>query len=535
MLKRSLAAAVAAIIVSIGAAGPAAAGKAVLNLVLVLDGMRPDSITVGETPNLWRLREEGVNFLNGHSVFPTVTRVNATAIGSGAYPDRNGILGNTIYIRQVDPNHAFGNDDHKNLLRLDAATNGGMVLAKALGEFLTERGKTLAVVSSGTTGSALLVNPRAPKGVGVLVSGYWEPGARVAFPDAANDAILRRFPAAPGKGGALDPSIESVTWTQRVLRDYVLTELKPDVVVNWLTEPDHIQHGIGAGSPQARAAIRNDDREIGLLLERLRELGLADKTNIIVVSDHGFGHSVFGVNVTEELRKAGLKAGPDSDDVVVASSGQTMLLHVRDRNPQRIGEIVRFLQKQAWVGVLFTAGRLGGTGVPVEGREPGTFALELVHLAQSERGPDIVMTFPWSSAKSPFGTPGTDYTEAVATGPLAGTAGNHGSMSPWTVHNTFIAWGADFKHGTTVRTPASNVDMAPTLLALMNLDKEVDMRRFDGRVLREAFADGPDEEQVPVQIRTYFAETADGGYRAALHPINHHFRAFTLKPWGATR
>ena len=177
----------------------------------------------------------------------------------------------------------------------------------------------------------------------------------MAFPDAANDAILRRFPAAPGKGGALDPSIESVTWTQRVLRDYVLTELKPDVVVNWLTEPDHIQHGIGAGSPQARAAIRNDDREIGLLLERLRELGLADKTNIIVVSDHGFGHSVFGVNVTEELRKAGLKAGPDSDDVVVASSGQTMLLHVRDRNPQRIGEIVRFLQKQAWVGVLFTA------------------------------------------------------------------------------------------------------------------------------------------------------------------------------------
>ena len=75
-------------------------------------------------------------------------------------------------------------------------------------------------------------------------------------------------------------------------------------------------------------------------------------------------------------------------------------------------------------------------------------------------------------------------------------------MSPWTVRNTFIAWGADFKRGVTVRTPASNVDLAPTLLALMNLDREVDLGRFDGRPLTEAFADGPDEEQVPIQVRT---------------------------------
>src|SRR3984957_10411359 len=318
------------------AAGPAAAGKATLNLVLVLDGLRPDSITEQETPHLWRLRPGGGDFPNGHAVFPTVTRANAAAIGSGVYPDRNGIFGNTLYVRQVDPNHAFGNDDHNNLLRLDAATGGRMVLAKSFAEILAERGKTLAVVSSGTTGSALLVNPRAPKGVGVLVNAFWEPGKRVAFPDAVNEAVLTRFPAAPEKGGNLDPYTAQVSWTQGVLRDYVLPDLKPDVVVNWLTEPDHLQHAIGAGSPQARSAIRNDDREVGLLLERLRALGLAEKTNIFVVTDHGFGYGAFGVDVTGELIKAGLKAGPDSDDVVVASSGQTILLHVRDRNAERI-------------------------------------------------------------------------------------------------------------------------------------------------------------------------------------------------------
>jgi arylsulfatase A-like enzyme len=136
MMKGSSAAVVAATVALAVAAGPASAGKASLNLVFVLDGLRPDSITAEETPHLWRLREEGVNFVNGHSVFPTVTRANATAIGTGVYPDRNGIFGNTLYVRHVDPNHAFGNDDHRNLLRLDAATGGRMVLAKTLGEIL---------------------------------------------------------------------------------------------------------------------------------------------------------------------------------------------------------------------------------------------------------------------------------------------------------------------------------------------------------------------------------------------------------------
>ncbi len=527
-MKRSFATALAAILLTALAATPACAGRAALNLVLVVDGLRADAINADDTPNLWRLRREGVNFLNGHSVFPTVTRVNSAAIATGMYPEHNGIFGNTIFVRAVDPNHAFGNDDHRNLLRLDAATGGRMVLAKSLAEMLAARGQTLAVVHSGTTGSALLGNPRAPQGVGVLVNAWWEPGVRVAFPDAVNAAILARFMPAPPAGGAKDSFVARVDWTERVLREYVLPDLKPAVVVNWLTEPDHSQHAFGPGSPQALAAIRNDDREIGLLLDRLRDLGLADETNIIVVSDHGFTHSDFGVDVTGELIKAGLKVGPDSDDVVIASSGQAMLLHVRDHDAARIGALVRFLQQQPWAGVLFTAKKPGAT---VEGQTPGTFALDLIHLAQSDRAPDIVMTFPWSSAMGPFGLPGTSYTAAKATGPLAGTAGNHGNMSPWTVRNTFFAWGADFKRGITLRTPAGNVDLVPTLLALMDLDRDIDLAQFDGRPLREALADGPDEEQVAVETRTYTVATADGAYRAALQLTDLGRHRYVDKSW----
>src|SRR5882757_991185 len=134
VLLHKAAGAAAAILAIKLALGPAIAGNATLNLVLVLDGLRPDSITAEETPNLARLRQEGVNFLNGHSVFPTVTRVNATAIGSGTYPARNGILGNRIFLPAVHPSRAFGNDDHRNLIKMDTATGGNMVLVKGLGQ-----------------------------------------------------------------------------------------------------------------------------------------------------------------------------------------------------------------------------------------------------------------------------------------------------------------------------------------------------------------------------------------------------------------
>jgi len=515
------------------AALPANAGRATLNIVIVLDGLRPDAITPEETPNLWRLRQEGVNFPNSHSVFPTVTRVNATAIGTGTLPGRNGVVGNSQYVRAFDSSHAFVNDDHRKLLRLDQVTGGGMVLVKTLGEILQEHGKLLAAISSGSTGSALLTNARAPRGAGVLVNGYWEPGVRVAFPDATNDAVRRRFGAAPLKPETSESQDAAVTWTQAVLRDYVLPELKPDVVINWLTEPDHVLHVNGAGSPQARASIRNDDTEIGLLLKRLEGLGVAGMTNIIVVSDHGFGHSAFGVNVTSELIKAGLKAGPDTDDVVIASSGQTQLLHVKDRDRGHIHRITDFLKAQEWTGVLFTTGRNSPDGAaPIEGIEPGTFSTELIHLDHPERGPDIVLTFPWSSAKNTFGVPGTDYTDTRgATGPLKGNAGNHGSMSPWTVHNTFLAWGADFKRGATVRTPVSNVDITPTLITLLGLDRDAGLPRFDGRAITEAFVDGPDEEQVATKTTTYLTVTPDGAFRAAIQVSEVGGERYLDKSW----
>ena len=504
-------------------------GKARLNLVFVVDGLRPDSVNIEDTPNIYKLRQQGVNYVNGHSVFPTVTRVNTAAISTGTYPGTNGILGNAMYVSGVNPTRSFSTDVYANVRKLDDVTGGKMVLVKSLGELLEARGVKLAAISSASNGQALLLNPRAPQGVGILVNGYIEPGKLVAHPPQVNTEILSRFGPAPRRTSRSGPEKPSVDWTMEVLREYVIPELKPDVVLAWMSEPDHTQHVRGVGSPEARETLHNDDRNIGLILKKLEALGLIDQTNIFVISDHGFGALVFGVNVDRELIKAGLKAGTDSDDVVSASSGGAVLLHVKDHNSERIKQIVRFLQSQEWIGAIFTAGNNQSSDGKALGLLEGTFSLELIHMSNRERGPDIVLTFPWSSSKNAFGLPGADYSNSSqATGPMKGPASNHGSMSPWDVHNTFIAWGIDFKRGVSVRIPASNVDVTPTLLALKGVG---DTQNLEGRVLLEAMNGGPDEEQVPETTRMYTTETADGKYKAVIAVTEVEHQRYIDKSW----
>jgi arylsulfatase A-like enzyme len=491
-----------------------------LVIVFVVDGLRPDALTPGDTPTLARLRAEGVEFTNSHAVFPTVTRVNAAALVTGAQPGRHGITGNQMYVPAVDAGRAFSTDDYRQLARLDAASGGRVLLVPTLAERLHAHGLRLAAVSSGSTGSAWLLDPKAAAGVGVLVNGYFDPGTTVAYPADVNAAILGKFGPAPAKKGA-ERYDAAVAWSQRVLREYVLPALAPAVVVNWLTEPDHSQHVHGVGAPPAREAVRTADREVAAVLETLVALGLAETTDVFVASDHGFTSNSAGIDVVGALVAAGLKASRESDDVVLASSGQAFGLHVKGHDRERVTRLARFVQSREWGGVVCTAARAAGAA---EGVVEGTFSLGLVHLASAERAPDIVVGFPWTSAVNAFGVPGRDLAN-VAAGATP-YASDHGSLSPWNVRNTLLAWGPDFKRGVTVRVPAGSVDVTPTVLALLGI---ADDDGLDGRVLAEALRDGPDAEQVMVE--TAIHTVRGDGYRAAIQVSVVDGRRYVDKGW----
>ena len=66
-------------------------GRGRIVILMVWDGLRPDLVTERDTPNLFRMAREGVRFARHHSIFPTLTMVNATALATGAPPGVNGL------------------------------------------------------------------------------------------------------------------------------------------------------------------------------------------------------------------------------------------------------------------------------------------------------------------------------------------------------------------------------------------------------------------------------------------------------------
>src|SRR4029434_7468076 len=130
-----------------------------------------------------------------------------------------------------------------------------------------------------------------------------------------------------------------------------------------------------------------------------------------------------GVDVAGALVEAGLKASAESADVVLASSGQAVAWHVEGHDRERVARSARVVQSREWGGVVFTAGWAAGDP---RGTIEGTFSLELIHVANAARGPDLLFTFPWTSEVNAFGVPGTDL--ASISGGARLYASDHGSM-----------------------------------------------------------------------------------------------------------
>ena len=473
-----------------------------LVIVLVIDGLRPDSITPAAMPQLDRLKAAGVWYTHAHSVFPTVTRVNATSISTGLLPTHHGIASNSVYLPAISRS-VLSNSDYRNLLSLGRANGGRVVGPKSLQEYLQAAHLGYVAVSSGSTGSALLLNPTAPYGNGSLINGGFENGARVAFPDSLNAALLGKF--GPVTGG--EEGDQALVWIERALREYVLETMHPRVIVDWMGPSDSTQHSYGVGSPQALAALRLIDGQIGLLLERLRQLRLEDKTDIIVTCDHGFDYEP-RADVLAPLRDSGF-----ADDVVIDNEGGSTLLYVKNHDADKISRLAAKFQASGTTNAIFVAarrpagGRFSCSPGAVQGFVPGTFALDLAAECIPERGADMIVTHRWSEEANPFGVAGTQWVAGAAGQPAHN---GHGGLNPFVTHSTLLAAGPDFAQGKVVEVPAGNQDITPTVLALEGLALPP---ALDGRVLSEAFRQTP---KPPVQAPSRRFQAQAGGFCAEI-------------------
>lgn len=434
-------------------------------LLIGIDGLRPDYVTQEVMPNLYALGERGMVFEHHHSVYPTVTRVNVTSIATGVYPGKHGIMDNTIFIPEADPDRVISTADYEKLQAADAATGGKLMGVPSMGEILEAAGKNLLVISSGSTGSAFLLNHKA-KGLGIIHPEY-------TLPPTLKDHVEAVLGPAPPEAYPNTP------WIDRTVDAYLriaLDELHPDVTFMWLTDPDHTAHTKGMGDPMTIDSLRGVDNAVGRLLAGLEERGLTGSTNIFITSDHGFATQAGTANPFVVANQIVRDLHGDPRDLIIAGFG----LYLRGESKALLPAFVARLQEEPWVGALFTHGATPGGN---DGILPGTFSFESIHY-NNDRAPDVVLSPDWNDAKNAHGIPGTTM--------LLGVAG-HGAASRWEIHNTLMVDGPAFRKHARSTTATCNVDLAPTILHLLNLPVPGHM---DGRVIEEALAGGPDPASV---------------------------------------
>ncbi len=585
LLRRLLVpfACIAALAGSAHAAAPAPHHRII---VFVWDGMRPDAISAQDTPNLLALSQRGVFFTDNHSTYPTFTMANASSFATGAFPGPIGFYGNSFYAPGGEGLNAKGEaadfqdpiytEDYAVLRDLDRHEDGALLEVPTLLATAHKAGLTTAVI--GKSGPAFLQDYKLPNvgGNNVLLdentvlplafakelqsAGYPLP-AHTAYTYEARQLQLREDNDVPTEAGKLVKLKDGVTsdataagettpgpanaWMMKVYLDEVLPKHRPDVSIVWLRNPDTTEHQYGVGSPEFHLALQAQDALLGQLEAKLRELGMAENTNLIVVSDHGhsnvagpaalfplravndgrvagidreWGYSVSGsVRMADDLTHAGFhaydgkgciyapvmsgiradgtaryptrydddgrvcgKAGPyttpshvvpdmlPKDAIVIAPNDGTDYLYVPSHDAAVVKRVLRFLQSRAVVNTVFVARRYGAI--------PGTLPAEAVHLENARRGPDIIISYAWDADAVVQGFPGTEV------GTMSTERGQHGSFSPRDVHNTLIASGPDFQRAMRDPLPSGNVDVAPTLAALLNLP----LPTAQGRVLHEA-------------------------------------------------
>lgn len=452
------------------AASAFSAGKAEHVVVVVWDGMRPDFISKKHTPTLYQLVGDGVMFQNHHSVYCTATEVNGTAIATGQYPSHSGLVANNEYRPEINLLKSFATQSREAVSKGDQLTGGHYLLRPTLAEILQAAGRETVIV--GSKDVALLHDRRERTNDSSAHVNLFQ---GKTLPPSAYSAITNLLGAFPKEANtkSLTPNEARDQWTTRALLGPLWSNGVPVFSLLWLSEPDFSQHASGPGSEKALAALESSDRQLAAVLSELEHRNLRDKTDLFVVSDHGFSTVERAVDVCVALQKAGFRAKrefkspPQQGDVLVIGQGGSVLFYVIGGDAEVAGKLVEFLQQQEFSGIIFTREKM-----------EGTFTLDAANI-NSPNPPDVVLSMRWSSKNSETGAPGLFWSD----GSRQPGGGNHASLSRFDVHNTLVAAGPDLKKGFKNEMPTGNTDLAPTILWLLGVKPDEPM---DGRVLSEA-------------------------------------------------
>jgi len=212
-------------------------------LLISFDGFRWDYSERGITPNIDKMKTEGIHAISLRPSFPSKTFPNHYAIITGMYPENNGIIANEF----IDP------INHKKYRLGD--TNSVRESKWYLGEAFWETARRNGIISAS----------------------YFWPGSEMNLEYRRPNYYEKYVHTRPYK-----ERVDGVINWLKLPQDE-----RPHFIMLYCHDTDTYGHKCGPNSIEINQSIQRLDSVIGYLNEKLNETSIKDSLNIILVSDHG--------------------------------------------------------------------------------------------------------------------------------------------------------------------------------------------------------------------------------------------------------
>ena len=197
--------------------------------------------------------------------------------------------------------------------------------------------------------------------------------------------------SARGKPFAWPPTDrERTDWASFVLKTF-----DPHLLLVHLIDLDGAQHDHGPGSPEALATLQQVDGYVGEIVDAIRAAGRSDRTNVVIVSDHGFLPLGQQLQPNAAFKHEGLLTVNERGAVTewqayFHSSGGAGFVYVKDTAQRtRVQKILTDLQADAKNGIreVWTRDQLAEKGAHPD----AAFGLDVIDGFYTSSAHDVVV------------------------------------------------------------------------------------------------------------------------------------------------
>ena len=372
-------------------------------------------------PTLRRLIREGT-WSRMHTINPTITWPNHTAMVTGVHADQHGLLVNGTIVRvagwppiKVDP----------------MISKEQMVQAPTVYDAAFQAGLTTAQIDWVAINNAPTIT--------------W-PFSEWASPDGPVEREMIAY------GALATDEVANFTQCNILWRDqvwtkaaaYLIREHRPNLMLFHLLSLDSTHHHYGPKTFASLSAMAFLDSCVAQVVEAVQQAGMTKRTTFLVVSDHGFKSYTNQIRAAVALKAAGLDQA-----AYVLPEGGTGDLYLNSTNPpDLLPRIIGLMKSIEGIDEVIMSDRFSALGLPLPGKDPQMC--------------DLLLT-----AKPGYSFSGA--TGGPVTAAVPQQAGSHGYLaSDPDLDAIFIASGYGVKPGIKLDRVAT-IDVAPTIARLLGV------------------------------------------------------------------